>query len=78
MAGNIAPATVTITGQIGPGGSTTALKMTDVNDIEVDFLHNLIKIMRAGSNSTVVYAYDSTNTITWTISAGLTAIVIST
>ena len=78
MAGNTSPATVTITGQIGPGGSTTALKITDVQDIEVDFLRNLIKIMRLGSNSTLIYAYDSINTVTWTISAGVTAIVIST
>jgi len=78
MAGNAAPATVTITAPIGPGGTVTASKFTDVQDIEVDFFHNLIKIMRQGSGSTQVYAYDPINTVTWTISAGVTAIIIST
>lgn len=78
MANNIAPATVTITGTTGPGQTVTALKFTDVQDIEVDFFHNLIKIMRQGSGSTQIYAYDSINTVTWTITAGVTTVVIST
>ena len=78
MASNTAPATVTITAPIGPGGTVTALKFTDVNDLEIDFFHNLIKILRQGSGSTQIYAYDPINTVTWTIVAGVTSIVIST
>ena len=78
MAGNNAPATVTITGTTGPGQSVTALKFTDVQDIEFDFFHNIIKVMRQGSGSTQIYDYSAINTVTMTISAGVTAIVIST
>lgn len=78
MAANVAPAVVTITAPIGPGLTVSTMKFTDVNDLEVDFFHNLIKVTRAGSGSTQIYAYDPINTITWTISAGVTAIVIST
>lgn len=78
MAANQAPATLTITAPIGPGGTVTAMKFTDVYDIEIDFYHNLIKVTRAGSGSTQVYAYDPINTVSWTISAGQTAIIIST
>ena len=78
MAGNAAPATVTITGTTGPGQAVTAMKFTDVNDIEFDFFHNVIKVMRAGSGSTQIYDYSAINTVTLTISNGVTAIVIST
>jgi hypothetical protein len=78
MAGNAAPATVTITGTTGPGSAVTALKFIDVNDIEFDFYHNIIKVNRAGSGSTQIYDYSAINTVTLTISAGVTAIVIST
>jgi hypothetical protein len=78
MAGNTAPATVTITAPIGPGLTATTLKFVDIQDLEIDFVHNLIKIMRVGSGSTQIYAYDPINTVGWTISAGVTAIVIST
>jgi hypothetical protein len=77
MAQNQAPATVTITAPIGAGGQVTAQKFTDVTDFEVDFIHNLIKVNRTGSGSSQIYAYDGMNTCTWTISAGVTAIVIS-
>ena len=77
MAGNFSPATVTITSTIGPGQSVTAIKFTDVVDLELDFFHNLIKVMRAGSGSTQIYDYSAMNTMTVTISGGLTTIVIS-
>jgi hypothetical protein len=78
MAGNQAPATLTITSTTGPGNTVTALKFTDVQDIEFDFFHNIIKVMRQGSGSTQIYDYSAINTVTMTISAGVTAIVIST
>ena len=78
MAGNVAPATVTITSTTGPGQSVTALKFTDVNDIEFDFFHNLIKVMRTGSGSTQIYDFSAINTVTFTISSGIPSLVIST
>jgi len=75
---NVAPATVTITGTTGPGSSVTTLKFTDVADIEVDFVHNTIKITRQGAGGISYYDYSANATLTWTISGGLTTIVIST
>jgi hypothetical protein len=77
MAGNNAPATVTITSSIGPGQAVTALKFTDVNDIEFDFLHNIIKVLRQGSGGTPVFDYSAMNTVTVTIANGLTTMTIS-
>jgi hypothetical protein len=75
---NSAPATVVITAPIGPGDAVSALSFTDVNNIEFDFLHNLIKIARTGSGGTQIYAYDSIATISVTISGGLSTFTIST
>jgi len=74
---NAAPATVTITSTTGPGQAVTALKYTDVNDIEFDFFHNIIKIIRTGGGGTQIYDYSAMNTVTWTISGGITTITIS-
>lgn len=74
---NSAPATVTITSTTGPGQSVTALKFTDVNDIEFDFLHNIIKVLRTGSGSTQIYDFSAMNTVTFTISAGVSTLTIS-
>lgn len=75
---NSAPATVTITSTTGPGSTVTALKQTDVNKIEVDFLSNTIRVMRSGSGGTQYYDYSALATLTWTITAGVTVIVAST
>lgn len=75
---NSAPATVTITETTGPGLSVTALKQTDIVDIEVDFLRNVIKITRAGAGGIQYYDYSVLATLTWTISAGVTTITAST
>jgi hypothetical protein len=77
MAGNAAPATLTITSSIGPGQPTTALKFTDVQDIEFDFFHNIIKVMHQGSGSTNIFDYSAMNTITVSIVNGATTMVIS-
>lgn len=75
---NTAPATVTITGTTGPGVTVTALKFTDVIDIDIDFSRNVIKITRAGAGGITYYDYSANATLTWTITAGNTVIVIST
>jgi hypothetical protein len=74
---NIAPATVTITSTTGPGSAVTTLKFTDVVDLEVNFLANTIKVTRAGAGGISYYDYSAMATLTWTITAGLTAIVVS-
>ena len=75
---NSAPAKVTITGTTGPGKSVTAMVFTDVVDIDVDFNRNVIKITRSGANGIIYFDYSANATLTWTITAGATAIVIST
>jgi hypothetical protein len=74
---NAAPATVTITSTIGPGQAVTAVKFTDVQDIEFDFFHNLIKVVRQGSGSTQIYDYSAMNTVTFSIVNGVTTVTIS-
>jgi hypothetical protein len=74
---NAAPATVTVTSTTGPGQSVTALKATDVSKFEVDFGANVIKVTRQGSGSTQIYDYSAMATLTWTISGGVTTIVVS-
>lgn len=75
---NSAPATVTITETTGPGISVVALVISDVVDFEVDFVKNTIKITRAGAGGIQYYDYSALATLTWTITAGATAIVAST
>lgn len=74
---NVAPATVTITSTTGPGVTATATVFSNVTDIEVDFLKNTIKITHASGLTISYYDYSAMATLTWTITAGLTAIVIS-
>ena len=77
MAGNTAPATVTINSTTGPGQAVSSLKFTDVVDLEIDFIHNIIKVMRQGSGSTQIYDYSAMNTIACSILNGVTTISIS-
>lgn len=73
---NSAPATLTITETTGPGITNTGTVFTDVTDFEVDFKANTIKI----THGLVItyYDYSALATLTWTITAGSTAIVAST
>lgn len=73
---NSSPNTVTITSTTGPGVAATATVFTDVTDIEFDFLANTIRIIHGGIES--FYDYSAIATLTWTISGGHAAIVIST
>ncbi len=74
---NAAPATLTVTGTTGPGSSVTSLKFTDVVDVEVDFLRNILKVTRSGAGGISYYDYSALATITWTISAGLSTLAFS-
>jgi len=75
---NSAPAKVTITGTTGPGLAVTALVFNDVVDLDVDFSRNVIKITRSSAGGITYYDYSANATLTWTITAGATVIVIST
>lgn len=74
---NSAPATLTITSSTGPGQAVTALKFTDVLDVDVDFTKNTIKVTRAGSAGIQYFDYSAAATVTWTITGGVSTIVIS-
>lgn len=74
---NSGPATVTYTGTTGAGQTVTALKFTDVTDIEYDFTRNVIKVTRAGAGGILYFDYSAVATITQVIASGLTTIVIS-
>lgn len=74
---NAAPATVTITSTTGPGQAVTALKFTDVNSLEFDYLHNVIKVNRAGSGGTQIFDYSAMATTSVSISGGVTSVTIS-
>ncbi len=75
---NSSPATVTVTETTGPGLSVTALKQTDINNIEVDFLRNYVKITKSGAGGIQYYDYSALATFTWTISGGVSTLVLST
>jgi len=74
---NAAPATVTTSYSTGAGQALSSVKFTDVNELNFDFFHNLVKIVRSGSGSTLVCAYDAAATITFTISNGVTTVVMT-
>lgn len=75
---NSAPARVTITSTTGPGVSAVATIYNNVVDLEVDFNKNTIKITHDGGLTISYYDYSAIATLTWTITAGSTVIVIST
>ena len=74
---NTAPATVTVTSTTGPGQSVTSQKFTDVTKFEVDFGANVIRVTRQGTGGIVIYDYSAMATLTWTITSGTAAIVVS-
>ncbi len=74
---NSAPAKVTITSTTGPGIAVTAQVFNDVVDIDVDFNRNVIKLTLAGAGGIKYFDYSAMATLTWTITAGATVIVIS-
>ena len=74
---NKAPATVVITSTTGPGQAVTAASFTDVNSIEFDYLHNIIKVNRSGSGGTQIYDYSAITAMTVAISNGVTTVTIS-
>lgn len=74
---NKAPATVVITSTTGPGQAVTALNFADVNDLEFDFLHNIVKVSRAGSAGIQNYDLSAVTAISVVISGGLVTFTIS-
>ena len=74
---NVAPATVTITSTTGPGVTATAMVFNSVVNLEVDFVKNTIKLTHANGRIISYYDYSAMATLTWTITSGATAIVIS-
>ena len=74
---NSAPAKITVTSTTGPGQAVTSQVFTDVVDFEVDFVKNTMKVTRSGSGGSIYYDYSAMATLTWTITAGTAAIVVS-
>jgi len=74
---NSSPATVTVTSTTGPGQAVTSQVFTDVVRFEVDFDANVIRVTRSGSGGTQVYDYSAMATLSWTITTGHAAIVVS-
>ena len=74
---NKAPATVTITSTTGPGQAVTSQSFTDVNSIEFDFLHNIIKVNRDGAGGTQIYDYSAMASTSFSFSGGKTTVTIS-
>ena len=74
---NVSPATVTVTSTTGPGQSVTSQKFTDVVKIEVDFRANTLKLTRDSANGIIYYDYSAMATLSWTITSGQAAIVVS-
>ncbi len=74
---NFPPATVTVTSTIGPGQAVTSQKFTDVTKFEVDFGANVMRVTRQGSGSVQIYDYSAMATLSWTITSGTAAIVVS-
>ena len=74
---NAPPAKVTITSTTGPGQAVTAQVFTDITDIDIDFGKNTIRLQRSGAGGVVYFDYSAMATLTWTITNGTAAIVIS-
>ncbi len=74
---NIAPATVTVTSTTGPGVAVTAQRFTDINNVEIDFLGNTLKLTRSGSGGIIYYDYSAMATGTITIASGVSTLVFS-
>lgn len=75
---NAAPGKLTITSTTGPGITNTAQVFTDVNDLEFDFLHNVVKVTRSGAGGILYYDLSALATGTISFTAGLPTFVLST
>ncbi len=77
MAGN-KTCTVTITGKIGPGFSVTSLVFTNVTGLFFNIKENTIEIVQAElAEKHTFFDYESTATVTYTISGVAATITIS-
>lgn len=73
----MANATATVTGNTGPGGTVTALVLSNVESIEFDFQHSMINFLY-NSGKTFKLAWTSIATVTFSISGGNATVTIST
>jgi hypothetical protein len=74
---NAAPATVTITSSTGPGQAVTSLKYTDITKLNFNFGANTVAMEHTTPLGTQYFDYSAMNTVTFTISSGLTTVTIS-
>lgn len=74
MAANAAPARVTITA-VSIGGDSVAKTFNAVTEIHFNYFENMINIVDA--TGSFYFGYVSISTVTYTIAAGVTTIVIS-
>lgn len=70
--------TATVTGKTGPGGQLTAQLVKEVNKITFDFEHSMISIDSGSPARTLKVAWTSIATVSFSITAGVAAITIST
>lgn len=70
--------TATVTGKTGPGGQLTAQLISDVKAIHFDFEHSMISIDTGDPVRTVHVAWTSIATVSFSITAGVAAVTIST
>lgn len=76
------PNNLTITGKVGPGTTVTSLIFTNVDEINFHLTDKVleVKYFTDGSNNLEIQHFDLAveATVTYTISAGVATIVIST
>jgi len=73
----MATGNVTITADIGPGESVTALVVNDVRELRYDFPGDRLQLVLA-NGKIQNYDYDNVATITHTISGSVATVTIST
>jgi hypothetical protein len=74
------PNSVTITGNLGPGNTVTALVFSDVTSVNFDFVARTVAITdkATGTPKTVYFEYANIATVTFSISGANTTVTIST
>jgi len=73
----MASGNITITAPKGPGGTVTALLLSNARSIKFDMAHETIIVEDINRNVTH-YDYETIATVTYTIAAELATIAVST
>ena len=68
----------TVTGKTGPGLTVTSLVLNDVKGINFQFDSKVVSIYYGEPRKTFELDYDSTATVTFSITAGVSTVTIST